>query len=220
MKKLLQKINQIIRQYKVKAKCRFGSDVVIDENASFEGCNRLDKGTIFLNSSIGYASYVGEQSFIKNAQIGKFTCIAPRVITVAGNHPTSKYVSVHPAFFSTIPQMGFTYVTKNKFSDFKYIVEKGGVSVVIGNDVWIGDGVRLLEGITIADGAIVASGAVVTKDVPPYAIVGGVPAKVIKYRFDDEQIKKMMELKWWDKDHEWIKNHAELFEDVKKLLHS
>ena len=75
-----------------------------------------------------------------------------------------------------------------------------------------------MEGVTIGDGAVVAAGAIVTKDVPPYAIVGGVPAKVIKYRFDEETIKKLLELKWWEKDQAWIKGHADDFDDVEKLL--
>ena len=71
--------------------------------------------------------------------------------------------------------------------------------IVIKNDVWIGSHVLLLEGITIGDGAIIAAGAVVTKDVPPYSIVGGVPAKIIKKRFDDDTIRQLLELDWWSK---------------------
>ena len=75
-------------------------------------------------------------------------------------------------------------------------------------------------GVTIGDGAIVAMGAVVTKDVPPYAIVGGVPAKIIRYRFNNEIIEKLLQIKWWDRDEVWIKNHIELFSDIDKFIRS
>lgn len=74
-----------------------------------------------------------------------------------------------------------------------------------------------MQGVTIGDGAVVAAGALVTKDVPPYAIVGGVPAKVIRYRFLESDIQFLMELKWWKKDIEWIKKYADYFADIKQL---
>ena len=83
--------------------------------------------------------------------------------------------------------------------------------------MWLGYGTKILEGVTVGDGAVVAAGAVVTKDVPPYAIVGGVPAKVIKYRFSEEDIEYLLKLRWWDKAEEWIKVHAEYFENIELL---
>lgn len=179
------------------------------------GGNRLGDDTWFLNSSIGYASYVSDHSFIKNTVIGRYTCIANDVMTVAGNHPTS-FVSIHPAFYSLAQKP--SYVKQSKFEDFKYLDSEKRVSIKIGNDVWIGARVTILEGISIGDGAVVAAGAIVTKDIPPYAIVGGIPAKVIKYRFNEEIIQKLLKLKWWEKDQEWIQNHADDFDDVKRLF--
>ncbi|MBU9735538.1 CatB-related O-acetyltransferase [Lachnospiraceae bacterium ASD5720] len=91
------------------------------------------------------------------------------------------------------------------------------MAVIIGNDVWIGDGAQIIGGHKIGDGAIVAAGAVVTKDVLPYSIVGGVPAKIIRFRFEKDDINYLMQLKWWDKDREWIEKHAAYFENIKLL---
>ena len=92
------------------------------------------------------------------------------------------------------------------------------LAVNIGNDVWIGDNVYILAGVKIGNGAIIAMGAVVTRDVEPYTIVGGVPAKVIRKRFNDEQIKKLEEIKWWNKSTDWILEHIEDFEDIEKFV--
>ena len=86
--------------------------------------------------------------------------------------------------------------------------------IIKGNDVWIGSRATILGGVTIGHGAIIAAGAVVTKDVPPYAIVGGVPAKVIKYRFNEQQIEKLLSNPWWDKPIRWIKEHSQEFKDI------
>lgn len=109
-------------------------------------------------------------------------------------------------------------MSEEKFGDFNYIDKHQKFTVMIGNDVWIGSGVKIVEEVTIGDGAVVAEGTIVTKYVPPYAIVGGVLAKIIKYRFDEETIKKLLELKWWEKYQGWIKNNADDFDDVEKLL--
>ena len=215
MRMSLHYIKQLIHRKKIGNACAFGKNTTIDSKAYFEGGNRLGDDTWFLNSSIGYASYVSDHSFIKNTVIGRYTCIANEVMTVAGNHPTS-FVSIHPAFYSLAQKP--SYVKQSKFEDFKYLDSEKRISIKIGNDVWIGARVTILEGISIGDGAVVATGAIVTKDIPPYAIVGGVPAKVIKYRFNEEIIQKLLKLKWWEKDQEWIQNHADNFDDVKKLF--
>lgn len=94
----------------------------------------------------------------------------------------------------------------------------GGYSLIIGNDVWIGEGVRILSGIEIGDGAIIGTGALVTKNVEPYSIVGGVPAKEIKKRFSNEEIEFLKEFRWWNKDLKWLEENVELFSDIKKFM--
>lgn len=136
---------------------------------------------------------------------------------IAGTHPTKKWVSTHPSFFSSK-----NIVTNLHFSDVDLFKEReylpDGLSIHIGNDVWIGADVKILEGVKIGDGAIIAAGAVVTKDVEPYSIVGGVPAKKIRDRFTTKQIEFLLKLKWWNKDLEWIKKHANLFRDIDLLM--
>lgn len=159
---------------------------------------------------MGYGSYIGPNCEI-TANIGRFTSIAPFVRTNCGVHPyTYPYATTCPMFFSTQKQNGVTFADRMMFEEFK-------PPTTIGNDVWIGENVFFRGGLTIGDGAVVLAGAVVTKDVPPYAIVGGVPAKVIKYRYDEETIKFLLDFKWWNMDVAWLKEHWELLCDVEKL---
>lgn len=128
-----------------------------------------------------------------NTTIGSFCSLAQYVMIGPGEHPVD-YLSSSPCFYMDI------FGWKNRKCNFN-----SGEPCHIGNDVWIGHGAFIKAGVNIGDGAIIAAGAVVTKDVPPYAIVGGVPAKIIRKRFSEEQIKDLLELKWWDLDDEIIK---------------
>jgi acetyltransferase-like isoleucine patch superfamily enzyme len=180
-------------------------------NCKFNHYNTVYKYSRLRNSELGDFSYVARNCQIYNTRIGRFTCIGPNVITGMGAHPSSGFVSSHPLFYSTLGQAsGLVIVKENLFDEFPF--------TTIGNDVWIGNNAIIKYGIKIGDGAIIGSGAVVTKDVEPYSIVGGVPARIIKYRFTKEQIDFLLDFKWWNKDLEWLKNNKELFQDIDAFI--
>ena len=149
----------------------------------------------------------------------RHTVVCRRTVFEGGNRVAegARVINSRIGYGTMAKQAGFTYVTEQSYDEFCYADPKSKTSVVIGNDVWLTRGYKIVEGVTIGDGAVVLNGAVVTKDVPPYAVVGGVPAKVIRYRFDEETIDWLLNLKWWDKGEEWIKAHATYFSDPQKL---
>ena len=159
-------------------KCCFGRYVIIFPNSKL------------YNTTIGDYSYVSSQCEINNTTIGKFCSIASGVRIGLGMHPINM-VSTHPIFYSE----------HNNWPHFKR-KKNYGISeyahIQIGNDVWIGVNAVIRDGVMIGDGAVVGAGAVVTRDVPPYAVVGGVPARVIKYRFSLELINELLTVKWWE----------------------
>ena len=184
----------------------------------YQGFNKIGNGCFIVNCSIGNMTYLSDNCRMIDCKIGKFSCIANDVKIVQYTHPTKEYVSTHPAFFSTLKQSGKTYVNSQKFIEQAPIKFDDKYRTHIGNDVWIGAYVKIIEGVSIGDGAIIAAGAVVTSDVPSYAIVGGVPAKVIRMRFKTNEIRFLQELCWWDKDEDWIVKHASCFDSIEKLM--
>ena len=187
-----------------------GANIV--RGTKFEGYNYIGSSSIF-QGTIGYGSYIGDNCDV-NATIGRFSCIAGSTKIVNGFHPTKDYVSIHPAFFSDMHKGLLSFGINNSFKEFRYFDEEREIWVDIGNDVWIGSNVLILSGIKIGDGAVVAAGDVVVKDIEPYSIYGGVPAKKIGQRFPDETIRKLNDIKWWNMPLEWIENNAEYFSDI------
>lgn len=160
----------------------------------FAGYNRLYQRAMLRNVSLGRMSYVAEGSRIGFADIGAFSSIGPNVLLGGlGRHPVDK-LSTHPAFYSTRLQAGASFVQAD--------LEEELPRVDVGSDVWIGAGSIVLDGLSIGHGAIVAAGAVVAKDVPPYAIIGGVPARLIRYRFEEKTVEALLEWRWWNLDME------------------
>lgn len=185
------------------------------------GKNMIDKGSIVKQCDIGSFTYISNDCGLLMAKIGKFCSIGPRVNIGFSTHPTKDWVSTHPAFYINLESvLGYNIFsnTNPRFEIYKEAVP--GYLANIGNDVWIGADSKIMDGVTIGDGAVIAAGSVVTKDVPPYSIVGGVPAKIIKYRFSNEEIEYLLNLKWWDKPFSWIKDHSNKFNNLKELKDS
>lgn len=163
---------------------------------------RIDRQNLVQDSQVGDYTYTGPFDMIFRAVIGKF-CSISYGVTIGPPEHNYHRLSLHP----------FIHLSNyDIFNDGEVIPsDKQDKPCCIGNDVWIGCNSTILRGVTIGDGAIVAANALVNRDVPPYAIVGGVPARIIKYRFDPEVIGKLLELKWWNWSIDKIKKNRHLF---------
>lgn len=201
----------ILLSIKWHGKCKFSFDSEIAYQSRFEGCNRIFSGTTF-RGKLGFGSYIAHHSVIL-ANVGRFTSIASNCRIASGRHPyTAPFVTTSPMFFSLLKQNGDTFATEQMFKEYNWLTAE--TSIEIGSDCWIGDGVTFIDGVSIATGAVVLANAVVTKDVPPYSIVGGIPAKVLRYRYDEETIHFLLNSKWWEKDPQWLRANWRIMTDL------
>jgi len=172
--------------------------------------NRIGENSYVYNTTLGAYTYLSQNVTIMNTTVGKFCSIAQGACISLGMHPNHTFVSTSPVFFSIHEQCGVT------FADQPYFEEMG--KTIIGNDVWIGVNAIVKDNITIGDGAIIGAGAIVTKDVPPYAIVIGNPARILRYRFTDEQISFLLNFKWWDKNPSWLRDNFKLLHNIDEFI--
>ena len=197
------------------SRCRIRLSNIFRGKTVFEGKNGLGSSNCIIKSSFGYGTLIGDRNFLDRIKTGRFCSIGSEIKIVSSAHPTEVFVSTHPAFYSH-RYNSLSYVCKEKFSGI--LMCDDNFSVVAGNDVWIGDRVLIKGGVRIGDGAVIGMGAVVTKDVPPYAVVGGVPARIIKMRFSENQISELLSQNIWEKPIEWIEENAEKFESIESFL--
>jgi acetyltransferase-like isoleucine patch superfamily enzyme len=178
-------------------KIRFKNAIIdngccIDQRSKIAPFTHILSNCIINNSIINSYSYVGRNCLIQNTEIGSFCSIANDVIIGLGNHPIDLF-STSPIFYRVNNPLKIKLIKEDlKIEEYK--------NIKIENDVWIGARAIILDGVNIKTGAIIASGAVVTKDVPAYAIVAGIPAKIIKYRFNEKTCRDLLKSKWWEKN--------------------
>ena len=178
------------------------------KNSNIHGTSKVCSGSHIVESSINRYSYIGNECSVIHSEIGSFSSIADNCYIGGASHPI-EWISTSPVFHEGKNIMR-TNFSEHEFNPYK--------KTVIGNDVWIGSNCLIKSGIKIGDGSIVGMGSVVTKDVPPYTIIAGNPAIIIRKRFEDEVIKELLDIKWWNWNEDIIRKNAKLFQNPKVLI--
>lgn len=185
-------------------------DYHITENSVIgEGC-RLGGPVFIAGSTIGDHTYVEVGCRISATDVGRFCSIAPNAMIGLAEHPLDGFVSTHPLLYRHIPSLGYDLVERDHHREM--------ARTRIGNDVWIGANACVRGGLTIGDGAVIGAGAVVTRDVAPYTVCAGVPARQLRTRFSPDVIEFLLEFRWWERDLEWLRQHVAEMHDVTALM--
>ena len=187
-------------------KLRVSKFALIDSKSIISKQSRVNQLCQIYDSKIESFSYVGPNSKIICVDIGKFCSISNDCSIGLPIH-SLKCISTSPIFTSKSNGTGISWSEVNSFDEYK--------RTIIGNDVWIGTKAIIMGGVKIGDGAIIGAGAIVTKDIPNYAIAVGIPAVVIKYRFSNDIINKLNDIKWWDKSERDLIVNINLFQNDK-----
>lgn len=175
----------------------------IDKDSEVDVTARVNANTQIFNSTLGRYSYIGRHSSLIYAKVGSFCSIGDEVKIGLGIH-TLSMLSTSPIFTEKYNGTRTSWINEDVVVPYK--------QVNVGNDVWVGERVLIMGGVTIADGAVIGAGAVVTKDVPPYTIVAGVPARTIRKRFSEDVIEKLLDIKWWNLPENKLKDRITFFQ--------
>lgn len=194
---MIKKLTSLLKSSSSKEKNIRVNKLAYIKNSTFEGNNYVDRFCKIRNTSVGKYSYIGFGSDFNNVEIGNYCSISSDVKIGLGKHPIDHFSS-SPVFYSNNNSFGI----KEAYSSF----DENPKKTIIEHDVWIGANVIIMDGVKIETGAVIAAGAVVAKNVSAYEIVGGVPAKTIKKRFDESTISELLNSKWWEMSPKTLKS--------------
>tara|TARA_B100001173_G_C15993813_1_gene550108 strand:- start:666 stop:1277 length:612 start_codon:yes stop_codon:yes gene_type:complete len=178
------------------------------KNSVIHKDSKVEAGSEIINSKFEKHSFCGYYCEIINTDVGSFSSIANHVVIGGGMHPIS-WVSTSPVFYEGKDSV------KKKFSEFE---RPKPLRTTIGSDVWIGERAIIKQGVTIGTGSVIGMGSVVVKDVPPYSIVGGCPAKLIRNRFNEKLTRDLLNSKWWDLPEDTLRKNAKFIKDPEVFI--